>query len=399
LTPRPGSRKPRCVHLVPRTDDAGAENQARYLVRGLQDSGLLDTEVAYFGRGDGHAAFEELNVPLRNLEARRRLLLDARRRIRGIRALGEERPPEILHTWLLEGNILGLVAARRWPQTKIVITQGGGINEWDWPWHMRAQRVLLGRADHAISNSTSGRDVLVELGLDASRISVIGNAVPGERIAVKHSPDAVRQRLGLQTRPLLVWMGRLSDPRTFAQKDIRTFLAAIEEVRRRYPRVIALLCRPTPSDLRTHGITAPAYVRAIGYRQDAAEILNAADVVVSSSRVEGRSGVVGEALMLGKAVACTNSGDHAELVRRAGGRVTDPGDAAALGRAIVEMVERPPDGRFVRKVAATQLDVSSVVDAVLDVYRRVGVKLRSESQTLDVSESSAAEFRGSGDLP
>ena len=31
-------------------------------------------------------------------------------------AEGDERQPDVLHTWLMEANIFGLLAARRWPR-------------------------------------------------------------------------------------------------------------------------------------------------------------------------------------------------------------------------------------------------------------------------------------------
>lgn len=368
-----GVRPPLCVHLVPRTDDAGAENQVRFVVEGLRDSGVMNCEVAYFEPGDDHESFESLGVPLRQIARRRRTLLDAPRRVRRLRSLYARRPPDVLHTWLLEGNILGLLAARAWPHTRVVITQVGGRNDWDWPWHMRAQRALLKGVAHAISNSTAGRDVLVDLGLEPRQVTVVGNAIPAGRIVVSELSKSIRSRLGVEKGPLLIWMGRLSDPLTFAQKDVRTFLVAVEEVRRRHPGTVALLVRPTSADLARHRIALPDHVRAIGFQSQPADILNAADVVVSSSRVEGNSVVVGEALMLGKPVASTDSGDHAKVVREAGGRVTYPGDGAALGRAILDLLDRPPDSARVRAVAEAHLGVGAVVDAVLGVYRQLGV--------------------------
>jgi glycosyltransferase involved in cell wall biosynthesis len=365
--------EPRVAHLVPRTDDAGAENQARFLIEGMLADGGLGHDLVYFNPGDGHEAFEALGIPMLELERRRRTILDGPRRIRALRDHYGDRPPAVLQTWLQEGNILGCVAARAWPETKVVITEVGGLNDWDHPWHMRAQRLLLGRVDHALSNSKAGAEVLVDLGLAADRVTVVPNAVPADRIEVEEPAGAVRERLGLGDRPLLAWAGRMSDPATFAQKDVVNFIAAVREVRERHPDVVAVLVRPTPEQLAENGVAAPDYVRPLGFQPRVADILAAADVVVSSSYREGNSVVVSEALMIGRPVATTDAGDHAALVAEAGGAVAPVKDPAALADAIDAMLERPPDAEAVRKLAAGRLSVDALARTVLGVYRELGV--------------------------
>ena len=353
--------EPRVAHLVPRTDDAGAENQARFLIQGMLASGELGHDLVYFDSGDGHAAFAELGIPMLELERRRRTVVDGPRRIRALRGHYRERNPAVLQTWLQEGNVLGCLAARTWPETKVVITEVGGLNDWDHPWHMRAQRLLLGRVDHALSNSNAGAEVLVDLGLDAERVTVIPNAVPAERCEIEEPAEAVRERLGVGDRPLLAWAGRMSDPATFAQKDVVNFIAAVGELRARHPDVVAVLVRPTPEQLEENGVEVPDYVRPLGFQPRVADILAAADVVVS------------EALMVGRPVATTDAGDHAELVRETGGAIAPVKDPAALAAAIEAMLERPPEPETVRALAAERLGVDALARKVLGVYRSLGV--------------------------
>src|SRR4051794_4224380 len=119
----------RIACLLPDTDDAGAENQTRYLLSALRDRQGVEAELVYFAEGRGHDAFVAAGLDMRQVPRRRRLVLDGHRRARALRGRFGAQPPDVLHTWLVEANIVGLLAARAWPRTGVVVTQRGGLNE------------------------------------------------------------------------------------------------------------------------------------------------------------------------------------------------------------------------------------------------------------------------------
>src|SRR3954469_24969100 len=90
----------RCVHLLPDTDDAGAENQALALLAGLAGRPELELELVYYGAGRNHQRFVDLGIPVRQIPRRARLIVDLPRRIRALRRLYRDAPPAILHTWM-----------------------------------------------------------------------------------------------------------------------------------------------------------------------------------------------------------------------------------------------------------------------------------------------------------
>ena len=104
-------RKVRCVHLVPETYPAGAENQALALLRELRARDELALEVVCFESGRSHQKFLALDIPVHVIGRRRRLSMDFRRRVRALRSIYADEPPDILHTWLFEANVVGLAAA------------------------------------------------------------------------------------------------------------------------------------------------------------------------------------------------------------------------------------------------------------------------------------------------
>src|SRR5437764_200813 len=138
-----------CAHLLPDTDDAGAEMQALYLLKALGERNELAPELAYFEPGRGHARFAQLGIPMHELGRRRRFILDYRSRVRSLRRAYAAKPPAILHTWLFEGNTVGLGAARVWPDTRVVIAQRSGTMERELPRHLLFMRALYRRADRA----------------------------------------------------------------------------------------------------------------------------------------------------------------------------------------------------------------------------------------------------------
>ena len=365
------SRPVRCVHLVPDTRDAGAENQARYLLEGLRDRAGIAPELAYFDAERAHREFTELGVPMLRVPRRGRFRFDAYGRVRRLRRAYAPNPPRILHTWLLEGNVVGLAAARAWPAARVVITQRGSWSELEHPGLVRLERLLLSRADHAISNSRAGAQILAGLGLPDTRISVIPNGIPSSRVEVSRDRHALRTRLGWSQREVVVWAGRLTDAKAVAQKDFGGLLAAAEALRARRPAVLLAIIGATAGEIVARGFEPPGWVEAHGWRAHPAEMFKAADLVAISSRVEGSSNVAGEALLVGTPVVSTDSGDHCELVRMTDGEVVRPGDPAALARAMDAALERKPDRDAIRSAAARALSVDQMVARTQAVYEVV----------------------------
>jgi glycosyltransferase involved in cell wall biosynthesis len=361
----------RCVHLLPDTDDAGAENQARYLLAALRNNGWLAPELAYFGVGRAHRAFVELGLPMRHVPRRRRFRFDAYGRARRLRRAYAGNPPRILHTWLLESNVVGLLAARAWPEARVVITQRGSWNELDYPGLVRLERMLLGRADYAISNSSGGAEMLAGLGMPRERISVIPNGIPASRVEVRIERDELRARLGWSEREVIAWMGRVDEAERVAQKDFAGLLAAVRELRQRRPSALLALIGPTREQIASRGFDLPDWSEALGWNPRPVDLLNASDLVAISSRTEGNSNVAGEALLIGVPVVTTDSGDHCEVVRTSQGKVVPAGDPEALARAMQAVLERKPEREGIRAAAAEPLSAERMLKRTVAVYERL----------------------------
>jgi glycosyltransferase involved in cell wall biosynthesis len=337
------------------------------LLRELTGREEVSPELVCFARGRNHSKFLELGVPVHELGRHRRLALDARRRVRTLREAYATRPPELLHTWLFEATAVGLWAARAWPETKVVVAQRSGTAERGFRAQMRATRLVLPRADHAIANSSEGADLLMDLGMSADRITVLGHGVSRERITPARPAHEVRARLGVgQDTPLLVAVGR-----AHSDKDFGGLVTAMRAVWTQRPEARLAIVGATAEELRAIGVDVPQRVIAMGWQETPSEFLGAADVVVIPSWTEGHSNVADEALLLGRAVVSTNTGSHPALVAETGGRVVPIRRPDLLADAILALMGSPPDAGEVARIGERELSIEKLADQTLDVYERL----------------------------
>jgi glycosyltransferase involved in cell wall biosynthesis len=157
----------------------------------------------------------------------------------------------------------------------------------------------------------------------------------GEAPATGRTSGEVRAELGLDgDSPVVVAVARLS-----AQKALDVLVHAIARART-MPLLAVVGEGPLQRDLEELAErVAPGRVRFLGWRDDVADFVAAADVFALSSVWEGVPLAAQEAILLGTPVVATNVGGMAELVVDGeGGRLVAPGDPDALARALDEVL-------------------------------------------------------------
>lgn len=355
--------------MIPDTANAGAENQARYLVEALSRHAGWAVEIVYFRRGAAHADFVSLGLPMRQLRSPIPAPFDLGHRALALRCAYQRRPPAILHTWLFEANFVGALAASGWPATGLVATQRSGNLERETPRALRWSRLIRARADEVIANSADGMALLSELGFDRSRTSLIRNGFPP---AITHCQSAAderrlaRERLGLDdATPVVGYVGRVD-----AAKDLGTMFGAMSRVWDTADTAKLFLLGPSEQELDPYPIARRDSVQALGWVPRPWELMSAFDVLVSSSWTEGHSNSVCEALLAGVPVACTSTGDHVQLVERTGGVVVPIRSPLELGAGILQLLSTRPSRQDVSRVARECLAMEPVVDATLESYAR-----------------------------
>src|SRR5204863_2751683 len=174
--------------------------------------------------------------------------------------------------------------------------------------------------------------------------------------------DQVRRDFAIAPdAPLVVAVGRADHT-----KDWPGLLEAMEVVWRDDEGCILILIGPTKEEMSELGVALPSRVKALGWQQNTADFMNAADVVAIPSWTEGNSNVAGEALRLGAPVVCTDTGAHPPIVAEAGGRVVPIRRPDLLGVALLDLLRDPSERAGVRAVASRRLSVEAAVEATVD---------------------------------
>lgn len=181
--------------------------------------------------------------------------------------------------------------------------------------------------------------------------------------------------------PMVVYGGRM-----LWHKGIKEFADAARLLKQRHiPARFVLVGKTDPdnpdslSEDQLLSYEKEGIIEWWGYREDIAEILAGAQVVVLPSYTEGLPKILLEACACARpVVACSNAGSR-EIVRDGdNGFLIPPKDAGALAEAITTLLEDPRlrqrMGERGRNIMITEFSVEQVVRQTLQVYDELLVK-------------------------
>jgi glycosyltransferase involved in cell wall biosynthesis len=212
--------------------------------------------------------------------------------------------------------------ARRLKKPLVITARGSDINllaRYPWPRHLIKWAAGQAAAVVTVSEALAAR--LLELGVDAARITVVRNGVDTERFAPVDQREA-RQRLGLPAGPLVVSVGNL-----VPEKGHALVVDALREL----VDVHLVIVGEGPERARIeHRIAANRVgsrvtLLPVQHQPDLKWVYGAADVTVLASEREGLPNVLLESLACGTPVVATRVGGVGEIVTE-----------AAAGRVVVE---------------------------------------------------------------
>lgn len=221
----------------------------------------------------------------------------------------------------------------------VVSCRGGDIN------HMTAPRLqgrLIVRSLRACRRvlvmSEEMRERTRALGIDESRLHVVGNGVDSAIFAPADRARAREELRIARDARVLVCVSRLSE-----EKGIDVLVDAMTRIDDPAVHLFVVGDGVERSALAARvdraGLGSRVTLAGTRPHSEVPRWLAAADVVVLPSRTEGMPNAVLEALASGRPVVATAVGGTRELIRDATlGRLVPPGDAAALATAINEAV-------------------------------------------------------------
>jgi glycosyltransferase involved in cell wall biosynthesis len=310
----------RLLQVVAELRPGGAE---RIVLELAADAGRHGDTVAVASAGGPwvarlHQAITHFDVPLR-----RRSTVATLTAAWPLRAVLREFRPDVLHAHNLRATLavaaaLSTVAAR--PR---LLTTVHGLAPPDYP---AAARLLRLTGAHVVACAPAVARSLHAAGFPASGIEIIVNGAALLPPAAGQV-DALRARLGVGDRPVVVGIGRLA-----AQKSWTTLIEAMRWVE----GADALVAGEGPmrESLAAAAAAAGGRVRFVGAVDDVASLLHLADCVVSTSTWEGLPLSLLEALSLGCPVVATAVDGVRDIVPPDAAILVPPHDPEAVATAI-----------------------------------------------------------------
>jgi len=240
---------------------------------------------------------------------------------------------------------------------------------------MKRRALVYRLADRIITTGEAVAARVRECGVPADRIVAITAGVDTTRFHPGVSGKAVREELGIGPGDRAV--GLVANVR--GSKGHAVFLDAAREVLATHAtaRFVIVGDGVGFDDVRRR-VQESGLARSVimtGFRRDIPEVMAALDVLVLPSiKSEATSQVIPQALAVGTPVAAAATGGIPEIVRDGEtGYLVEPGDPAALARAIRALLDDPDRAR--EMAAAGQALVRSryssdvTMAATTDVYR------------------------------
>lgn len=226
------------------------------------------------------------------------------------------------------------------------------------------------RADAVIANAAVlADDVIRFTQLSPDRVATIPNPVDVDGIQRQAGEATSHPWLTARRVPLLLSVGKLK-----AQKDLPTLLRAFREVRRVRPARLLLLGAGEERERLLHlaaELGVGDDVELPGFVANPYPYMAGADVFVSSSRWEGFSNVIAEALACGCPVVATDCPGGVSEILGGGrfGKLVGEADPVSMARAVLDTLDSPPNREKLRE-RARFYSVATAAEAYLSVLRR-----------------------------
>jgi glycosyltransferase involved in cell wall biosynthesis len=357
------------LHLHKITGVSGSERHLLTLLPALRERGI-DARMLSLGV-DGtdaprfYAALDELGVPNRvvscGLDFSPRL---AREVVRAVRA----ESPDLLHTHLVHADVYGSIASSRL-RRPFVSSRHNDDRYLLGPFRY-VDRAFARRAGRLIAISDAVRAFLERAGHDPAKLVTVHYGLD-ELPAAASDPTPAEAGIP-EDAPLVVAVGRLIE-----QKDHATLLRAFARVHAERPDARLAILGAGPLEAETRALADELGLSAafvLPGRTEVRDWLERADVFAHSSRWEGFGIVLLEAMLAGLPVVATRVSAVPEVVVDGEtGLLVEPGDDAALGGALAQLVADPARARALGAAglarARSTFSVARMTERTIELYR------------------------------
>jgi glycosyltransferase involved in cell wall biosynthesis len=231
----------------------------------------------------------------------------------------------------------------------------------------------------AVSEST--KMDIIKQGIVANKIIVVYNGIDLDDGRYSKIPIEIRQEFGLgQNQRIIGEVARLCE-----SKGQHILIKAAQKVIKEFPQTVFMI---VGEDLERKGeykkkledlasdLGLKQQIIFTGYRPDIMNLLNAFDLFVLPSLVEGLPVVILEAMAAKKPVIATSVGGNAEIVVDGKtGILVPPEDSDKLAKAIIYHLNNPEISKRMGEKGYEKVrqyfSLSEMLDKVMDIYKEV----------------------------
>ena len=386
MTDAPGSRPIRLLLVVDSLEVGGAERHVVELASALRPRGY-EVAVACSVAGELSNVLRDAGIrvhPLLRRLIKRRLSAAYAWRLRRLLRRGRF---DLVHAHVYASTVAAAIATLG-TGVPLVITEH---TEASWQgWRARwVSRWVYRLARHIIAVSTPIERRLMERDdVAPDLITVIPNAV----VSASEAPPDASPALPawLREHPLVGVVARLQP-----EKGVANFLRAAAYVSPSFQEAHFVIVGdgPLQRELTTlaEDLGLKSRVHFLGFRPDASALMRSLEVLVVPSLDEGSPLVTLEAMASGVPIVASAVGGIPDQIRHdREGLLVPPGDAGALGEALLELLREPARARRLgeagRRRATSEFSYATMVGRIEAVYRAVLGKSAMRSATPEEQE-------------
>lgn len=253
---------------------------------------------------------------------------------------------DVLHAHHYDQAVVGWIATKLYPKTKLVIGRHYSDSLYRLPAGWKA-KTLIGleqrinrHASRIIVPSQLIFNILTEQqGIEAVKIDIVHYGFVPEKYAL---PDAaeiqkIRAEFGMEGRFTIGNFSRLHE-----EKGHLYLVEAVAMLREKIPNLLVVFVGEGPEraniEQQIQALGIAENVKLIGWRTDAMTIMSAVDAVVQSTLQEAFSQAMVEALWMSKPLVITNVSGAPDIIRdHENGLLVPKADAEAIAVAVEQL--------------------------------------------------------------
>ncbi|HDL64983.1 MAG TPA: glycosyltransferase [Proteobacteria bacterium] len=353
--------------VLPHLQKGGAERQMSYLVEELSRREHR-IHVATLQKSEDWELLGQPGITHHRLRSRNNY--DPLILIQLIKLINHLRPV-VIHTWILQMDIIGGLAALITGQPWIT-RESSSAAAYSGTWKGRLRAFLVGRADAVVANSPGGIEYWRLLHPSQPRY-LIPNGLPLKKIA--GILPLSQQQIGLKdSQKLILYAGRLTRQKRVGQ--IITALAALK------PDVNAafFICgkgevlEELKKQAQRLGVENQVIFRGFLKMEMIWAMMKSADLFINLSNFEGMPNTVMEAMACHCPLLVSDISAHREFLDEGNASLVDPDNLKAVTRALqTSLTDREEAQKHAHNAAkkAAGWSIARLADAYELVYREV----------------------------